>query len=78
MWILWPTKCTNPAISQLATFTKLQSPIKFHTLYFSIFSLGILNTASQLNLAVNYRVEFLNFDFYDAVLVQFSRNMISR
>ena len=57
-------------ISQLATFTKLQSPIKFHTLHFSIFPLEILNTASQLILAVNYRLQFFNFDF-DVILVQF-------
>ena len=37
---------------------------------FLIFSLEIMNTDSQLNLAVNYRLQFLNFDF-DATLPKF-------
>ena len=63
-------KCTKSAIYQFATFNKSQSPIKFQTLHFLIFSLEIFNTAFQLNLAVNYRLQFLNFDF-DAISPKF-------
>ena len=66
-----PKKCTTSAISQFATFTQLQSPKKFHILHLSIFSLEILNMTSKLNLAVNYLLRFLNFDF-GAFLAQFS------
>ena len=64
MWILWPKspkKCTKSTISQFATFTQLQSPKKFQTLDFLIFSLEIWNMASLLNLAVDYLIRFLNF-----------------
>ena len=44
---------------------------KFHSLHFSIFSLELLNIASQLNLAANYWVRFFNLDF-GAILAQFS------
>ena len=55
--------CTKSAIPQFATFTQLQSLKKLHTLHFSIFPLEILNVASQLNLAANYCILFLNFNF---------------
>ena len=34
-----PKKCTKKSISQFATFTQLQSPKKFHALYFQYFCL---------------------------------------
>ena len=58
---------------QFATITQVQSPKKFHTRHFSIFSLEILNMASKLNLAVNYLLRSLNFDF-GAFLAQLKRN----
>ena len=80
MWILWqktPKNCTKSAISQFATFTQLQSPKKFHTLHFLIFSLEILNMASKLNLAVNYLLRFLNFDFGAKVEIQKSKQIVN-
>ena len=59
------------AMSQFATFTQFQSLKKLHALHFSIFPLGILNIASLLNLAANYRLRFLNFDL-GAILAKFS------
>ena len=69
--------CTKSAISQFATFTQLQSLKKLHALHFSIFPLEILNIASQLNLAANYYLRFLNFDF-GAILTPFWRNYSTR
>ena len=50
---------------------QLQSPNKFHTFHFSIFSLEILNMPSYLNLAVKHIFRFLNFDFGE-ILTKFS------
>ena len=44
---------------QIAFTNKVLNP-------FLIFSLEILNTYFQLNLAVNYRLQFLNF-YFDAI-----------
>ena len=58
-----PKNFTKSAISPFALFVQFRSLKKHHALHFSIFSLQILNTASQLNLAANVQAEFLNFDF---------------
>ena len=57
-------------ISQFATFTKLWSPKKFHTLFFSIFLDKILIIVFRINLAVKYLLRFLN-------LAHFWRNLIA-
>ena len=72
-----PKNCTKSAISQFVTFTQLQSLKKLHTLHFSIFILEILNIASQLNLAANYFLRFLNFDF-GAILAEISSGNIKK
>ena len=46
----------------------MQSPKKFHALHFSIFSLEIMNMTSKLNLAFDYLLRFLNFDFGEICL----------
>ena len=80
MWISWPKNpknCKQSAISQFATFIPLQSLKKLHALHFSIFLLEILNIVSQLNLAANYGLRFLNFDFganIGTILAKFSGN----
>ena len=58
-----PQNCTKSAISQFATFTQLQLLKKLHALHFSMLPLEILNVASQLNLAANNGLRFLNIDF---------------
>ena len=66
MWILYPRNPKNfskSAISPFALFVQSRSLKKHHALHFSIFSLEILNTASQLYLAANIRAGFLTFDF---------------
>ena len=66
--------CKKSAISQFATFTQLQSPKKFYTPHFSIFSLEILNIASQLIPAVNYLLRLLKFKRNLSAISQGCRN----
>ena len=71
-------KGTKLAISQFATFTKLQSLKKFHSRHFSIFSVEILNIASQLNLAANYWQLASMGSFFNIRLCTISRKISLR
>ena len=72
MRILWPKKpksARNRPYLSLQLWPNCSHQKKVHTLHFPIFSLEILNIASQLNSAVNYLLWFLNFD-YNALLAK--------
>ena len=71
MWILYQKTLKNfskSAISPFALFVQSWSLKKHHVLHFLIFSLEILNTASQLNLAANV------LDFWISTLAPFWLN----
>ena len=62
------------SMSEIIFISQLQSLKRLYTLHFSIFPLEILNIASKLNLAPNYCLRFLNFNF-GAILAKFSRKL---